>query len=337
MPLNPESRPPAGGEPESARAPVLFLVFNRPESTAQVFAAIRAARPPRLYVAADGPRPERPDDRRDCARARAIAQGVDWPCQVYSLMRETNLGCRRAVVEALDWFFSAEEAGLILEDDCLPDASFFRFCEELLDRYRDDERVMSIGGINVQDGQTRGSASYYASKHFHCWGWASWRRAWREFDRDMTIIDSRLEDGLRILGDGSPYFAPYWRQIRSLCRSRRISSWAYMMTLSCFARTGRGMASWQLTPQLNLVRNIGFGPGATHTTTGNNAASRFHAQTFPLRHPPALDRCVEADRYTDRYYLGLRLVPFLKRRVALAFPAVERTWVALKIRFVRRV
>lgn len=335
MPSNLEEPDTLSVSPGEMGAAVLFLVFNRPDTTAQVFAAIRAARPPRLYVAADGPRSEREEDHQNCVRVREIALAVDWPCEIHTRLREKNLGCRQAVVDALDWFFASEEAGIVLEDDCLPDPSFFPFCAELLERYQHDVRVMSVGGVNMQGGQVRGTASYYASKHFHCWGWASWRRAWCEYERDLTLIGEDLESGLTLLGDGSPYFAPYWRQILQLCRSQRVNSWAYVMTLSCFARTARHTPSWQLTPQVNLVRNIGFGPDATHTKTETNLISRLDSQRFPLVHPQDLKRCIEADCHTDRYHLGLRLVPFVKRQIALAFPAVERTWVALKSRFTR--
>ena len=136
-------------------APVLFLIFNRPETTIQVFSAIKKAQPNRLYIAADGPRSEYPDEENHCKIARTIATNVDWDCEVKTLFRDQNLGCRLAVSQAIDWFFEQEPEGIILEDDCLPDQSFFWFCNELLERYRDDTRIMHIGGTNFQFGKNR--------------------------------------------------------------------------------------------------------------------------------------------------------------------------------------
>lgn len=169
------------------KSAVLFLVFNRPEPTARVFEAIRYARPPRLYVAADGPRVQREGEGELVRRVRQIATTVDWPCSVYTLFREHNLGCKRAVSEAISWFFENEEQGIILEDDCLPNPDFFSFCDVLLERYKDDPRVWMITGNNFQDGQKRGNGSYYFSRYSHIWGWATWRRAWRCYDRDLSF------------------------------------------------------------------------------------------------------------------------------------------------------
>ena len=172
-------------KPSSVHTAVLFLVFNRPETTKQVFEAIRQAKPPRLYVAADGAREGKPGESERVEQVRQIATEVDWPCEVKTLFRDKNLGCKQAVSSAIDWFFDNEEQGIILEDDCLPHPDFFTFCETLLKRYATDERVWVITGDNFQDGQKRGDGSYYFSRYNHVWGWASWRRAWSK--RDMSI------------------------------------------------------------------------------------------------------------------------------------------------------
>lgn len=327
MPSNLDLLTIGGGE--SPRAAVLFLVFNRPETTARVFAAIREARPPRLYVAADGPRPDRPTELANCARVREIALAVDWPCEVQTLLRETNLGCRRAVEEALDWFFTREQMGIVLEDDCLPSQSFFRFCEQLLVRQRDNSRLFSISGSNFQGGHLRGDFSYYFSKHFHCWGWASWRRAWQAYRSANTPDAKSLARGMSHLGDGNKLFASYWRQIADSSNRREIDSWAYRVTLHCWACGGTPDEWLHVIPQRNLVANIGFGESSTHTRGTETYTAASHLD-FPLRHPSQLLRDTAADRYTDRYHFGIAPWPYLRRRLDMSLPAIGRFWRRLR-------
>ena len=159
--------------------PIVFIVFNRPELTRRVFASIREARPSKLLVVCDGPRSGRPDDREKVAAVRqVIANGVDWPCDVRREYSESNLGCRERVVSGLNWVFALVEEAIVLEDDCLPDASFFAFAEEMLARYRNDPRVLHIGGNNFTSDKYHLSHSYAFSRYGHIWGWATWRRAW---------------------------------------------------------------------------------------------------------------------------------------------------------------
>ncbi|MEF8708975.1 MAG: hypothetical protein V5B38_08900 [Candidatus Accumulibacter propinquus] len=327
MPSSREPKSLPAGHPAAAPAAVLFLVFNRPNTTEKVFAAIRAVRPTRLYVAADGPRLGRPDDSFSCAKTREIALGVDWPCQVYTLLRQTNLGCRRSVEEALDWFFSAEEEGIILEDDCLPASSFFSFCAELLPRYRNTPQVFSVSGSNFQDGQLRGNASYYFSKHFHCWGWASWRRAWHAYRNETEPSDVVFASGLAHLADGSKLFPLYWHQIRQLCRSKVVDSWAYRVTLYCLASGGTVDERLHIAPQRNLVVNLGFGDGATNTINDTaNPAAVSEELDFPLCHPPLLHRDAAADRHTDKVHFGISWQPYMRRQIAIRFPFLEPVW-----------
>ena len=180
--------------------PILFLIFNRPEITARVFQEIRKAKPKQIYIAADGPRIDHPDDTALCNKTRQICDSIDWDCEVKTLFREENLGCQLAVSNAIDWFFKHESEGIILEDDCLPSQSFFHFCAELLDFYRDDEEIMCISGNNFQQGRGDDEESYYFSRYPHCWGWATWRRAWNKYDHDMSRWKEFREDhakGLR--------------------------------------------------------------------------------------------------------------------------------------------
>lgn len=286
------------------QSPILFLVFNRPEPTRRVFQALRAARPPRLYVAADGSRSGQPGEAIRCEETRLAATEIDWPCELETLFRPHNLGCKQAVSQAIDWFFEHEPEGIILEDDCLPDPSFFRFCDELLRQYREDERIGLISGDNFQFGRTYGEASYYFSRYAHIWGWASWRRAWRNYDRDIETWPSFRDAGGLETVLGQRREIRHWRKTLDAMHAHRIDTWDHQLN---FMLWSQNMIS--IMPQKNLVTNIGFGPDATHT----NSASRFAdlpAQSidFPLVHPSAMYRCNRADDYTWKEML-LRSLP----------------------------
>lgn len=277
------------------RSPILFLVFNRPAPTAQVFAAIRAARPPRLYVAADGARSNRPGEEQRCEQTRRVATAVDWPCEVKTLFREKNLGCKQAVSQALDWYFECEEEGVVLEDDCVPDPSFFRYCDELLEYHRNDDRVALISGDNFQFGRAYGDSSYYFSRYVHIWGWASWRRMWRHYDRDMKAWPAFRDGGglQRIFGTRSREIK-YWRRVFDAVHRGEIDTWDYQVNFAVWAQR-----MLTILPQKNLVKNIGFGTDATHTTARSKFADMLAEQLgFPLRHPTSYENCVAADDYT---------------------------------------
>ncbi len=157
------------------RTPVALIIFNRPDTTERVFAEIAKARPPKLFIIADGPREDRPGEAERCASARAIVDRVDWNCEVQKNYSDVNLGCGARPATGISWVFDQVEEAIILEDDCIAHPTFFRFCDELLEKYRDDERIMHIAGNNFQFGNQRTSFSYFFSHHNICWGWASWR------------------------------------------------------------------------------------------------------------------------------------------------------------------
>src|SRR6478609_2139677 len=182
--------------PGPLRTAVLLVIFNRPETTRLVFEAIRKAKPTRLYIAADGPREHVASDHKKCEEARQIVTQVDWDCQVHILFNQKNLNCGVGPSSAFTWFFEHEEEGIILEDDCLPSQSFFWFCQELLERYRDDTRVMHIGGNNFLNGWRNDSDySYYFSRSGYVWGWATWRRAWNQFDFKIKHYSKARQHG----------------------------------------------------------------------------------------------------------------------------------------------
>lgn len=243
--------------------PVLLIVYRRPDTTRRVFETIRSVRPKALYVAADGPRPDLPGEAEDCAQVRQLATSVDWDCDLHTLFRDQNLGCGLGASSGITWFFDNVQEGIVLEDDCVPGPSFYRFAQELLVRYRDASRVMHIGGNSFQFGRRRGAASYYFSKYAHIWGWASWSRAWRDFD--FTLAPEALRHDV---------WDAQWQ--RSMERAGGIA----------------------IVPNANLVSNIGFGPAGTNTLQASRlSAVPAVALEFPLRHPQR----VQVDRTADAF------------------------------------
>ena len=290
------------GRAATARAvesPVAFFVFNRPEPTARVFARIAAARPSRLLVVADAPRPGRPGEAERCAEVREIVSRVDWDCDVLTNLADRNLGCRRRVASGLDWVFANAESAIILEDDCLPEPTFFAFCDELLARYRDDERVGMISGDNFQRPGRAAPYSYYFSHFCHIWGWATWRRAWRHYDVDMSLWPEARAGGLLHSLFADPSYARWWRGLFDRVHAGEIDTWDYQWVFTCWAQ--RALA---VTPTVNLVSNIGFGPDATHTRRQTRNAELATAPiAFPLSHPPLMIRDWRADAYSQRNVL----------------------------------
>jgi len=272
---------------------VLFLVFNRPEVTAQVFEAIRQAKPPRLYVSADGPRANRPGEAERCAEVRRITTAVDWPCEVKTLFREKNLGCKAGVSSGISWFFENEEEGIILEDDCLPSQSFFWFCEALLEKFRNDQRVWHVcGSAFVAELATlKREASYVFSKYGPIWGWASWRRAWAHYDSELPNWP-RMKEKLWL---DSAYGDENEKKGRILLGDKlyqkEIDTWDYQWG---FVKNYQSALS--IVPTQNLIVNIGFGADATHTTTGDTPLQAKREMEFPLIHPVFILADAEHDR-----------------------------------------
>ena len=274
--------------------PVLFMIFNRPDTTQKVFNAIKKAKPRQLFVAADGPRPDKEGEIEKCQKAREIANSVDWDCEVKTLFRGKNLGCKIAVSSAIDWFFENVEEGIILEDDCLPSQSFFWFCQELLEYYRKDTRIMHISGDNFQFGHKRGEGTYYFSKYNHIWGWATWKRAWKCFDVNMKSFEEFKREGqinniFRIKQQQK-----YWVKVFQKTYDSEIDSWDYIWTYTCF--TNNGLC---VLPNVNLVSNIGFSREGLHTKDGNSIFSKMKVEEITeIIHPKFVLADQEADLFT---------------------------------------
>jgi hypothetical protein len=277
--------------------PVALLVFNRPEATERVFERVRWTRPPKLLVVADGPCPEREGESDRCAAAREVTERIDWPCEVLREYSEVNLGCRDRVSSGLDWVFTSVERAIVLEDDCVPHPTFFRFCEELLERYADEERLMHISGDNFQAGRRRGAASYYFSRYPHVWGWASWRRAWQAYDVRIEEWARDPEAHLRRFSDAAE--RSFWAHAWNGVRNREIDTWDFQWAFACLAAGGLA-----INPNYNLVSNIGFEGASTHTGRDESgvAALPLEGVSFPLSHPTTLKPDLEAEGHTARLF-----------------------------------
>lgn len=288
------------------RTPIVYIVFNRPQHTTQTFAAIRAQQPSQLFIIADGPRPNHPTDAERCKAVRAIVEQIDWPCEVHRNYADANFGLKRRVSSGLDWVFSLVERAIVLEDDCLPHPDFFRFCDELLERYADDERVAVITGNNFQDGQNRGDASYYFSKYNHCWGWATWRRAWQHYQGDLPFWPEwrSSETWHRLTPDSIE--RRYWNKIFEQIRAKKIDSWAYPWTASVWFKGGL-----TATPNVNLVSNIGFGAESTHTASADSPLADMATNSLGnITHPRSVLQDVVADHFVFDHVYGGRLERF---------------------------
>ena len=290
---------------DSCPTPVLFLIQRRPDLTARVLAAIRSARPAHLMLAADGPEE---DDRCQETR-RLVLDGIDWPCQVHTRFSPTRLGCREAISQALDWGFALHERLIVVEDDCLPELSFFRFCTELLDRYQDDEKVMQICGSNLSGHAAQDGSSYYASRFDTIWGWASWRRAWQKHDSTLASwpavrSSAAWRQSCRFKGEQA-----WRRQLYDSAHSGGLDAWSVAWM---YAKEKHGGLA--LIASNNLVSNLGWGEGATHTHDQNDprACMKTVPVEFPLRHAKNL---VPDDRADLNYFIRFCRAPSLASRV----------------------
>jgi hypothetical protein len=288
--------------------PVALMVFNRPELTRRVFAAVAAARPNHLLVIADGPRTDRSGERELCDEVREIVSAVDWPCKVETNFSEENLGCRRRVISGLDWVFSLVEEAIIVEDDCLPDPTFFPYCAELLERYRDCEQIGIISGFNPMPQSFPFPYSYYFTRQVLIWGWATWRRTWQKYDASLTAWPA-VKQG-RMLERSwreQKLYEPWTGIFDKVHAGVGPDSWDYQLVYSLWTRN-----LLNAIPSRNLVQNIGFGEEATHTKQADPGL-KIQAQNldFPITHPPAM---VDWPDYAESFHHRFTS-PSLLRRV----------------------
>ena len=274
--------------------PLLFIIFNRPETTKLVFDEIRKARPSRLFIAGDGPRLNFLTDEKKVQDARKIVKNVDWPCEVKTNFQDKNLGCKYHVSGAISWFFQNVQEGIILEDDCLPNESFFLFCRELLEKYRNEESLMHISGttfLNQTDVQ-KPNESYHFSNCTEIWGWATWRRAWEKYDLEMKNIEQLKKDLLK----NRSYLFSFIKLFKHI-KKRRVDTWDAQWQYTVMFNHGL-----TIMPHKNLISNIGFSDEATHTRK-NEKKPEIQKIVFPLVHPMeiVIDEWADKNLVTSKF------------------------------------
>lgn len=245
----------------STQNAVLMLVFNRADKAALVLEAVRQARPPRLYVSADGPRTGVDGDKVKTDQVRALFSGIDWDCELKTRFLPENLGCRKAVSSGIDWFFENEEQGIILEDDTLPNLDFFWYCDSMLERFRTESRVLSVSGSNLVEPWLKLPNEVCFTKAWHVWGWATWRHAWLAYDESMKNWPEIRANLGKYPSFPTGADRRYWKTVFDLVHADFISTWDHQWTLAHFI-TGK----LSIMPKHNLVVNTGFDAEATHTS-----------------------------------------------------------------------
>lgn len=303
--------------------PVAFIIFNRPESTEKVFSEIAIAKPTKLFVIGDGPRTERFGEQEKVAAVREIIKRVDWDCEVITNFSSINLGCKKRVSSGINWLFEQVDEAIILEDDCLPDSTFFRFCQELLEYYRHDQRIGMISGDNFQYDNKRNNHSYYFSKYTHIWGWATWADRWtKTYDVNINNWPGIQTDNSLVDIVGNENEATYWKNIFEAVYNGDIDTWDYQWVL---ANMSEGRLN--IMPAVNMISNIGFNEDATHTT-GSSDLANMHRNSihFPLDHPSGIFRNINADQFT---YINFFKISLLKR-LRVKFVTWLKLWLNLK-------
>ena len=274
--------------PANYNVPVLFLIYRRPDLTSRVWEEIASIKPAKLYIAADGPK--NTSEKAICDETREITENINWNCEVKRLYRDANLGCMRAVSDAITWFFSEEEEGVILEDDCLPNASFFRFCSEMLVYYKEDQTVGHISGSNHHKKSFKPfNSSFYFSKYPHIWGWATWKRVWQEFKpviKDYPPLQIKFNSFMEKVY--------WWDKFRNVGKSQT-DIWDYQYLYLLWHRNLKA-----IMPQNNMIKNIGFDSRATHYSILNYRIKRFNArdreEMKEIIFPDSQEICVMADK-----------------------------------------
>jgi hypothetical protein len=277
--------------------PILLILYKRPESTQRCIEVLWKIKPNTILVAADGPRDEA--EQRQCFAARQQIDKIDWLCEIERDFSDYNLGCGVRVYTAVDWALSLHEAVIVLEDDCIAHPSFFSFCQNVLNYYRDDERIMHISGNNFQPNQPSTRYSYYFSKYTHAWGWATWRRAWQYFDWRLNLWPEFKALGGLGAWCSDPLEINYWTSIFDMVHGGSRDIWDYQWNATCLMQSGLAVL-----PNVNLVANIGFGEDATHTKNRSAFLELPVHDIGEIVHPPVVMRNVEADKYTFNHNFG---------------------------------
>jgi len=309
--------------------PIAFFIFNRPDLTKIIFRTISNARPSRLLVIADGPRKNIPEDLENCEASREVITHVDWKCEVLTNYSEVNLGLKERISSGLNWVFDNCDEAIILEDDCLPNQSFFKYCEQLLEFYRNEDQIMMVSGDNFQFGTKRGNYSYYFSRYFHIWGWATWKRAWQYYDVSMNKWPTLRDTSWLYELFKNKIIVNYWKIIFDDVYNGKINSWAYQWFFS-----GLVLKGLAVMPNVNLVSNLGFDTRATHTKNSKQLLANIKTEKmiFPLQHPKELTQNYEADIYSHYKLNENRIMRRIYKRLIGKFQLIMKTKIFRKIR-----
>jgi hypothetical protein len=308
---------------EKYEAPaVLLIVFNRLQDTKKVFEKIRQAKPKQLFISCDGPRKNVSEDYDKVKEVRNfLIESIDWDCELQTLFHEENFGCKYAPHNAITWFFEHVDAGVILEDDCVPDESFFRFSDELLTKYEGDFRVFGISGTNFNGAISNLNDSYYFSDFFMTWGWATWKNRWQIHLELLNSDFSNFVNNPRLVNQIKSVTAVRkWAKFAEISSNDELDAWDYPWSFNCFLNGGR-----IIVPKVNLVTNVGFGDDATHTVDKNKSI-RNHAMNFPLIHPATflVDKELDDKFFKEVFgWLSLKekilsvnhIISFIKKRI----------------------
>jgi len=276
--------------------PVIFIIFNRPDNASVVFEEIRKAKPKKLCIVADGPRGNKIGEKEKCEETRKIIEGVDWECEVIKDYSEINLGCRQRIFSGVTNAFRNFERAIILEDDCVPNASFFKFCEEMLEKYKDDERIMTVSGNNfLFDKSTIIKNSYYFSAYPYIWGWATWKRAWRLYEEGYEFWP-KIKNQIT--------YTKYLSKSFNLAYNKKIDAWCSGWTFASIINSGL-----TIVPKVNLVSNIGFGKNSTHTKIKSQTANMPTQEIiFPINHPKFIMKNETADKISSFQFTKLGII-----------------------------
>ena len=308
--------------------PILLIAWKRPHKTIRIINSLKKIKPQNFYVACDGP------NKNDKAlinlvneTRKLILENITWDCKLKTLFSESNQGCKIGVSNAINWFFENVDNGIILEDDCLPHQDFFYFCSELLKKYNDDQRIWSIAGNNLHN-KSIGRASYFFSKYSHCWGWATWRRCWAKYDRDLKNWPTQKTEGILDNLFKTSKEKIFWgRLLDNIYYKSKPNTWDYQWSYTCFINSGL-----TIIPKENLIFNIGFDNESTHTKFGNPTSDlknydRFTSKVFPLKHPLFIHTRQNIEKDTEAIcYSGADL--FTKMWFKLLY---KRTLIKIKI------
>jgi len=281
----------------SNNVPVLITIFNRPETTQKLISALRKVMTTNLYVVADGARANKPGEKQKCEETRQIIETIDWPCNVHKKYFEENHGCDPTIEIALNWFFEQVEMGIIFEDDCLPDPTFFDFADTMLEKYKNDERILHINGSNFQFGKTCGDGSYYFSRYAHSWGYATWRRAWKLYDHNLSTFprfktNKQIDEIIKNRTEQK-----FWLGFFQKLYNNKFPFWDARWTYAIWSHNGMC-----ITPNQNLVENIGWQGDATHTDAGEKITNRLMTPMQNIIDPSTKNICEEADWRTFWHY-----------------------------------